>query len=720
MHPSALTQGVRSPAIRVLVALVTLLLVLVQAPAARAGGNDADVRSLIRDIYQGDVSAGRHQSALDSLVVARVVCEGDACSNRVRAELEVAIGTLQALLGKQQQAEKSFVNALKLDPRAQLRPSHRGGKVAEAWEAATGPAAPPEPSDCRGNGGRAPSGWTSAEAHSCYRAGMDAQRDEAWGRCQHAARVSLQLEKRPSTHALLARCLEADGIWTEAIEQWETAARAARSDRQSTLSATAKHHAAALRARQPKLVLQAPKDVADLVIELDGTELPAAAVGGELPLDPGEHQIAAHGTRDGVPLSFEQSLTLEPERAVTVLLTLTPGSSDPATQELLKCLAAGGNADDCLDEGRDTPSDLKFTLGAELSGYHDDMHVDVVTPESHVGVEHATDGWGVNAGFLVDVVTAASVDIVATASPRFQEVRWVPSLGGHKKFGDVDISLAGSLSHEPDYLATSVGGSVAVDLLQKQVVPSLGYEYSHDIAGRTDTPFSVFSHLIDRHAVSAGVGVTLDKATFGSLDYTMVFEDGDSSKPYRHVPMFEAEAAAGVEPGLTIDAVNFFRAPERPLEQLPTFRARFALAATLAHRFSGSTLRGDERIYFDDWGTKATTTDARYIIDLPADFRIWPHLRVHAQTGADFYELAYVVERTATGVRLPVYRTGDRELGPLVGLSGGGGVHWDFGPHERLGVGFNGDVVYTRFLNHLFVKERLGLFGALSFEAVIE
>src|SRR5262249_3204741 len=103
-------------------------------------------------------------------------------------------------------------------------------------------------------------------------------------------------------------------------------------------------------------------------------------------------------------------------------------------------------------------------VGLEVSGYHDTDHVDVISPALAVTVASPTSGWGVSASMLVDVVTAASVDIVATASPRWREERYAPSIGGHKKFGDVDVNLKGVLSREPDYLATTVGGGLSIDL----------------------------------------------------------------------------------------------------------------------------------------------------------------------------------------------------------------------------------------------------------------
>jgi hypothetical protein len=176
-----------------------------------------------------------------------------------------------------------------------------------------------------------------------------------------------------------------------------------------------------------------------------------------------------------------------------------------------------------------------------------------------------------------------------------------------------------------------------------------------------------------------------------------------------------------VLPGLLVDAVNFFREPERPLEQLPTTRKRFALAGSVAHRFSNSTLRASLRTYFDSWGTKAATADGRYMYDIIKELRVWPHLRLHAQTAADFYELAYVVGRAPDGsITIPALRTGDRELGPMLSATAGGGVRADLGERRSFGLTLTGDVVYTRFLDHLFVKQRFGYFGALGFDAEFE
>ncbi len=710
---------------RFLRAIVVFIgIVCSSAAALAAGANDADVRALIRDIFDSEVAAGSLDGALENLRVARVVCEGNACSSEVEAELLVAIGTVEAKLGKAEDARKSFAKALDVDPGARLKTKYADDKVRAAWDKAKGALKTKATQGCRGafEGGDKPRGWLSAEAYFCYRQAKDARADEDWKRCHEDARASLELEKRIGTRSVLAGCLERDNRWMQAIEQYQELARRATTAGQFNDAAKANARAQQLQRDMPAVVLQIPKDVVDVQLTLDGTELPIEILDAEIPIDPGEHKIVASATsQDGVPLGFEQTVNIDPGRTVTLLITLTPGNPDPETRALLKCLASGKSQADCLASASAAASDFSVSISTEFSAYHDDMAVDVISPHVGFQLEHVTAGWGVGASFLVDVVTAASTDIVATASPRWQEVRWVPAVNGHVKVSDWDFALNGNLSHEPDYLATGVGANVSVELAQKTITPSAGYEFSYDISGKGDTPFSVFSTIIKRHAVNLGLGVVLTKATFGSLAYTMVFENGDASKPYRHIPLFSPAVAPGVEPGLVIDAVNFFREPERPLEQLPTNRKRFALAGAIAHRFSDATLRVNQRFYFDTWGTKATTTDGRFMYDVLKEFRIWPHLRFHAQTGADFYELAYTVTRLPDGsIAIPSLRTGDRELGPIIAGTAGGGARLELGDQRQFGITLSGDFVYTRFLNHLFVKQRLGYFGAIGFDMEIE
>ncbi|MEM9693080.1 MAG: DUF3570 domain-containing protein, partial [Myxococcota bacterium] len=315
-------------------------------------------------------------------------------------------------------------------------------------------------------------------------------------------------------------------------------------------------------------------------------------------------------------------------------------------------------------------STIEATVGLEVTGYMDDNSVEVNNPGVMVNIEDPVNGWGVNASLAVDVLTAASPDIVSMASPKWQDERIAPAIGGHVKVDNWDISLSGNMSIESDYFAYGGSVGVAVETLNKQLVPSLTYSYGHDTAGRAGTPFDVYRLDLDRHGIIAAFSIVMSKRALMVPSLTYVFETGRQEKPYRYIPLFEPNVE--IENGESIESVNEQRTPVRMEERLPTTRHRFAPAVLFAYRFDGFTLRVTERLYADSWRQVATTSDFRLPIDLGDDFRITPHARFHAQSGTAFWERAYRGARLASGPYIqPNFRTGDRELGPLMNATGG-------------------------------------------------
>lgn len=360
----------------------------------------------------------------------------------------------------------------------------------------------------------------------------------------------------------------------------------------------------------------------------------------------------------------------------------------------------------------------KKRAGVEIGTYSDTDHVTVFTPSVSGTIENVTQGASIHGSYLVDVVSAASVDIVSTASRRWHEVRHAGTLDGQYKFQNVGVSAAGSLSSEPDYLSYGGSGQLTYDLDEKNSTLFFGFGYDHDTIGRGGTPFTVFSRSLNRGTFIGGLTQVIDRATLASLALDVMVENGDQSKPYRYIPMFSAAEASQAPVGASIGWVTDHRLPERPLEQLPLTRRRFALASSLGHRFDASTLRAEERVYVDTWGLKASTTDARWFFDVGRRFTLWPHARVHVQSSVDFWQRAYV-SGSATGWDLPEFRTGDRELGPLWTMTGGGGAKAFLGPssHPRtFALGLHFDAMFTSYLDDLYLTQRSAYLGALTFE----
>ena len=391
---------------------------------------------------------------------------------------------------------------------------------------------------------------------------------------------------------------------------------------------------------------------------------------------------------------------------------------------LLGLLGCGQAASPAPEHPRAGLGDLVVRASSEVSVYSDTDHVSVVTPTVSATVENPLSGWTVGGSYLIDVVTAASVDIVATATPPWREARHVVAGNAGYKSGDLGGQIQASSSIEPDYRSLTFGGNGSLDLLQKNLTLLLGYSFGSDTAGRSTTPFSVFSRALARHTLNAGATMVLDRSTIFTAVIDALFESGNQAKPYRYVPMFEPGAGESVPVGASIDLVRSLMTFERPLEQLPLSRQRFALTGRLAHRFADSTLRLEERLYADSWGLLASTSDVHYLFDLTERLSFDPRIRFHLQDGVDFWRRAYELAPGADGpLSLPDLRTGDRELGPLRSFTGGLGAHCDLS--ERPGarrwlLSLQADTVLTQYPDALYISRRNAYFFALSLDATFE
>jgi hypothetical protein len=363
-------------------------------------------------------------------------------------------------------------------------------------------------------------------------------------------------------------------------------------------------------------------------------------------------------------------------------------------------------------------SDLALKMETEVTGYQDSDATSVLTPGIRADLEGVTDGWNVGAGFLVDVVTAASADVVATASPKWTDVRYVPSLDGRFKIDDVTVSLGGGASIESDYIAGSGSLGLAIDLAAKTITPSFSYGFGYDIAGRRGTPYSVYKLEVQRHAMTAAVSFVVNKSTIFVPSLSAVIELGDQEKPYRYLPTF-LEGGAEVPAGASRDEVDLARTSVRLAENSPDLRHRYAGAALVAHRFDNATVRVEQRFYGDNWLLLASTTDFLLPIDATTSFRVWPHARLHVQKGVSFWRSDYRVTLDPTGNVLtgPQLRVGDRELGPMLAATLGAGFRVG---SDAFGFSVNADAIYTRFLDHLFIQDRIAGFGGVTFDAKVD
>jgi hypothetical protein len=724
-------------------ALLFMLACLVAFPrAARAAGDDAAAAQGVQQVLGEDYASASFGPAKQKL--QRLLDHCGKCSGGTKAQIYVALGMVASQVGQADEARNDFATTLSADPNAKLPASGTTPNIKSQWEDArqlvtsTPPASDtPTPSDTakeapapapdkgadKGKPAKIP-GWNNVDAFQEASAGLAADMAGKLDQCIDHDKSSLELEEQPRTRLHLSSCERRSGHLIDALRDAQKALESGIQKRDIAVMKAARQRVQDLLARIPHVTFQPPKGATDLSVTFDDRPVPSESVTKKFSIDPGHHVTHADGSLNGgIPLSFDAEYDVHEGELLTVQITLAAPSSEYLTPGQLKCMLAAKNQEEvvkCLPQNR---KNLVVHAGFEVSGYADTDHVYVWSPAINASVSSPTSGWNIGGSFLADVVTAASPDIVSEASPHYKEQRYAGTATAGYKPGKYGVQVNGNISSEPDYLSEGGGIAFTGDFHDKLITPRVAISYGHDSIGRG--PNNVISTL-NTTELEAGITFVLSARSIITVTGTGQFERGDQSKPYRYVPMFDPVTVAPFIPvGATVDLVNRFRLPMRPLEQLPTTRDRYAVGARFAHRFASATLRLEQRIYDDSWQLKATTTDLRYVMDLSRRLRVWPHLRFNAQTGANFYQLAYsaTVDPQSGAITLPLYRSGDRELAPLVTGTAGGGVRIAIGSPEaknQYGLTFSGDVMYSRFLDSLFVTTRTAYYGTVGFDVELE
>lgn len=563
-------------------------------------------------------------------------------------------------------------------------------------------------------------GWENEQALALAKEGIDAKKAGDNDTCIAKDIASLQIEEHPYVRLHISLCYAAQGKFKDALINARTALQAAISEEDEPLKEAALKRVQDMLPRIAKIKFEFPNKTKELKITMNGQKLRPTQSESKLTVDPGKYVIEAVREEDGGKYTFKTTITLGEgeEKTVEVLPKLDKPSSktdqclEKATnyQERVKCVEVAPEKDTFVH------------VGLEFSGYTDTVNVHVLSPAINFAVSSPVNGWNFGGSYLIDFVTAASPDIVSTASRRFREQRHAAAVGGGYKFGFGTLGVNGNVSSEPDYLSRTIGGTFNTELEDKSIVPTFGYHFSFDTIGYRNTPFSQFSKSLNTHAVDIGSTFVISPTTLVVTGLAVSFEQGENAKLYRFVPMFSQDVAEKVLPGLSVDAVNINRLDVRPRENVPGRRDRFAALARLNHRIGSGTVRVEERLYTDDWGIKASTTDGRFFYDLSERLRVWPHLRFHAQSGASFYQLAYVatVGQAGQPVAVPNYRTTDRELSPMIGVTFGGGSRLALtsdNSKPSLAIVVSGDVMYNKYFQSLFILSRTAVWGTVGVDA---
>lgn len=260
------------------------------------------------------------------------------------------------------------------------------------------------------------------------------------------------------------------------------------------------------------------------------------------------------------------------------------------------------------------------------------------------------------ANYYVDMITSASIDVVATASP-YTEERTEKKVGADYLHGKTMMNVFYANSEENDYSANTVGFGISQDFFGDLTNLGISYARGSDTVRRTGDP--EFEEDITRQTFGVSLSQILTRNLLVNVNHEMTTEEGFLQSAYRQVRYLDPEAARG----FSYDAAVH---PRTKTSNATALRAMYYLPYR-------ASLRGEVRRYSDTWGVEAWNVELGYVHPLPRGVTAEMRLRYYQQDAADFYSDLYSRANEQN------FMSRDKELSKFTTLSAGGGLSYEFG-----------------------------------------
>lgn len=295
-----------------------------------------------------------------------------------------------------------------------------------------------------------------------------------------------------------------------------------------------------------------------------------------------------------------------------------------------------------------------------------------------------------SAGYYVDAVSNASIDVVTTAS-KYSETRQQFDLGLDYAVRDTLIHLSGSQGTEPDYEAQTVGLDVSQEVFSGMTNISLGFTEGHDRVGQKGLP-DYFDHA--KHwQYRLGATQVLTPRWLASANVEAIADEGFLGSPYRVARVFGAAVPE--------------RMPRTRSGRALKLRAIGDVSDWFTGRFGGwgagqrHAVHADYRYYWDNWGIKAHTVEGGYSRYFGDAWLADTWLRFNRQSAALFY--------SDNAEHESLYITRNRQLGSFNTWSVGGRATYTYAKVPgRYEVKLAGSLELVRFDYSDFTDIRTG------------
>jgi len=280
-----------------------------------------------------------------------------------------------------------------------------------------------------------------------------------------------------------------------------------------------------------------------------------------------------------------------------------------------------------------------------------------VTGPSVLVRKEVADTVSIYGNYYVDMVSSASIDVQATASP-YSEERTETSVGIDYLNDKSVFSLSYTNSSEDDYEAQTVSFGISQDFFGDLSTIGLGFSQGNDLVGNnTDDSFSQDT---EHRRYNVSLTQILTKNLIASAVFESVIDQGYLNNPYRSVRYQDSSAGRGYsyEAELYPSTRNSDALSLRALYYLP-YRAALKL---------------EYRHFSDSWGIVADSYEARYTHPFANGWLMEFKYRAYEQSSADFYSDLFDFSEATN------FRARDKELSSFGSQTVGLGISYEFKP----------------------------------------
>ena len=263
----------------------------------------------------------------------------------------------------------------------------------------------------------------------------------------------------------------------------------------------------------------------------------------------------------------------------------------------------------------------------------------------------------VAANYYVDMVSSASIDVQATASP-YSEERKENGISGQYLIDRSTISLGYTRSKENDYDASTYTFGIDQSFFGDLTTLGFGVSFGEDVVGQNTDP--TYERNLERRKYSFNASQIVTKNLLASLSFDSVSDqcldltqdESCLNNPYRSVRYLSGTGGYLYQSELYPHTRNSDALGLRAIYYLP-YRA---------------SVRAEVRQFSDSWGIDADNIELRYLHPYREQWLFEVKYRIYKQTGADFYSDLFPYRDAQN------FLARDKELSPFSSTTIGLGV----------------------------------------------